>query len=263
VSFSPRRPLIFSPSGGNVKNPDSTGFESMAAMRWMEYGNEYGECLMREIAADLWLLNGRPRRLFNVYLAGDVLIDTATRWARWRILRQLRGRTVRLVALTHCHPDHHGSARAICTALKLPLACHEADVAATEGREPMVPNNWTKRIELPLWSGPPHPVERVLRDGDEVAGFRVIHAPGHTPGHVVYFRDADRVAIIGDLLENIHFLPGWPGLRESPSCFSADLHENRRSVQKLLELRPSVICFGHGPPLRDLTRLERVIARWI
>lgn len=223
---------------------------------------------MHELAPGLWLLDGRPRRLFNVYLAGDVLIDTATRWARRRILRQLRGRAVRLVALTHCHPDHQGSAHAVCDALNVPLACHEADAAAAEGRARMVPDNWTKRVELPLWSGPPHPVSRVLRDGDEVAGFRVVHSPGHTPGHVVFFREADRVAVVGDLLENIHFTPGWlfppwPGLREPPAFTSHDAAENRRSVRKLLALRPSLVCFGHGPPLRDAGALERVVAGWV
>lgn len=216
---------------------------------------------MLEIADGLWLLAGFPRYLFNVYLVGDVLIDTGTKWARRRVLRQLRRRPVRLVALTHCHPDHQGAARAVCETFGVPLACHEADAAAMEGTATMVPYNRLKSLELRFWAGPPHPVGRLLRDGDEVAGFRVIHAPGHTPGHVIFFRDRDRVALAGDLLENLHFVRGWPGLRETPAVFSVDPEQNRRSIELLLGLEPRVICFGHGPPLRDLALLEGLVAK--
>ncbi len=216
---------------------------------------------MKKIAEGVWQLAGSPRDLFNVYLAGQTLIDAGTRWARWRILRQLRGRTLKLVALTHCHPDHQGAARAVCTRFGVPLACHEADVPAMEGRTPMAPGNWLMRLGEVFWSGPPHRVGRVLRDGDEVDGFRVVHAPGHTPGHVIYFREADRVAIAGDVLANIHFLNGRPGLRAPPPFFCSDPLQNRRSILTLWELRPSLVCFGHGPPLRDLAQLERYAAR--
>lgn len=212
---------------------------------------------MKRIAEGVWQLAGFPQDMFNVYLAGDVLIDAATRWAKRRILRQLQGRTMRMIALTHCHPDHQGTAAFLCKQYSVPLACHEADVPAMEGREQMQPPTRTIRCGERFWAGPAHPVSRVLRDGDEVAGFRVIHAPGHTLGHVVFFRESDRVVIGGDLLANIHFLTGKPGLREPPPFFSVDLAENRRSIQKLIELRPSVVCFGHGPPLRGMEQLAK------
>jgi glyoxylase-like metal-dependent hydrolase (beta-lactamase superfamily II) len=130
-----------------------------------------------------------------------------------------------------------------------------------EGRVPMPPRNWVLRLGDVFWAGPPYPVARVLRDGDRVGAFRVVHAPGHTPGHVIYFRDADRVALAGDLLANINFLTGQPGLLEPPPFFSADPRENRRSLRILWELRPALVCFGHGPPLRDLQPLEQVVQR--
>jgi glyoxylase-like metal-dependent hydrolase (beta-lactamase superfamily II) len=215
---------------------------------------------MRAVAAGLWQLMGFPRNMFNVYLAGDVLFDTATRWARWRILRQLHGRSLALVALTHCHPDHQGTAAFLCRRFRVPLACHEADVPAMETRGRMLPRNRVIQLGEKFWAGPPYKVERPLRDGDEVAGWHVIHSPGHTPGHVMYFRPADRVVIAGDLLANIHFLTGEPGLREPPGFFSADPDANRRSLQKLIDLQPSVVCFGHGPPLADPDLLLRYMA---
>jgi glyoxylase-like metal-dependent hydrolase (beta-lactamase superfamily II) len=125
----------------------------------------------------------------------------------------------------------------------------------------MVPNLRFLRIVSGFWAGPPCKVGRILYEGDEVAGFRVIHAPGHTPGHVIYFRESDRVAIAGDVLANIHFITGREGLREPPAAFSADAELNRQSIRKLVSLRPAVVCFGHGPPLRSLERLEEFVAK--
>ena len=217
---------------------------------------------MQLIAKGVWQLTGFPRHFINVYLVEDVLIDAGTRWAKRRILRQLRDRPVRLVALTHCHPDHQGSVAALCERWGVPLACHDADVAVMEGRARMKPDNWMIHLSTRFWAGPPWPVTRVLHEGDEVAGFRVIHAPGHTSGHVIYFREADRVALAGDVLANIHFLTGQPGLREPPPFFCEDAAENRRSIQTLIDLKPRLVCFGHGPPLRHPELLQQLVARW-
>lgn len=211
---------------------------------------------MRMIAEGVWQLAGWPRDLFNVYLAGDVLIDAGTRWSRRRIFRQIEDRTVRLLALTHCHPDHQGAARAVCEQLGVPLASHAADVPAVEGRAPMLPDNGWIRLARRFWSGPPHPVERVLQEGDLLAGFRVLHVPGHTPGHILFFRDSDRVAIVGDVLINMNFLTFKPHLQEPLRFFSADAAQNRRSIQILVALKPRVVCFGHGPPLWNTELLE-------
>lgn len=212
---------------------------------------------MRKLAEGLWQLTSSPWNLFNVYLLGDVLIDAATRWAFSRIWREVRGHAVRGVALTHCHPDHQGTAAALCNRLGVPLACHEADVPAMEGTGPMQPDTWIIRLGVRLWAGPTHPVGRVLRDGDEVAGFRVVHTPGHTPGHILFFRDRDRVAVVGDLVANFPLR----GLREPPWFFSADPEQNRRSIRLLADLRPSLVCFGHGAPLTDMKRFDRFVAR--
>ena len=218
---------------------------------------------MKEIAPNLWRLRGFPPNGINVYLMGDVLVDAATRFAKHRILSQLKDRPLSLVALTHVHPDHQGAAKAVCEARKVPLACHEADVDAMEGRVPVqqaAPGNLINKLIDSVWTGPPHQVDRVLREGDEVAGFRVIHAPGHAAGEVIYFRDSDRVAVCGDVIRNISYATGLAGVAEPPDIFTVDPAENRRSIRKLLELEPSVACPGHGPPLTDLGALEKLVA---
>jgi len=219
---------------------------------------------MKELAPKVWLLDGLLHSSMcplNVYLIDDVLIDGATRWHAGHILRQLHGHRLSMVALTHCHPDHQGVAWRVCRKFGIPLACHAADVPAMEGTGPMLPNTWIVHRLGRVVAGPPWKVSRVLQNGDTVAGFRVIHAPGHTPGHVVYFREADRVAIIGDLLANMSFLTGAPGLRLPPAVFCTDAWQNFRSVEIVRALRPKLVCFGHGPPLHRVEQLDWFVER--
>lgn len=210
---------------------------------------------MRRLAEDVHLLRGLPPYVINVYLVGDVIVDAGTRHARRRILRQVRGRAVRAHALTHAHPDHQGSSHAICETLALPLWCGQNDVPVMEGT-PRGARSAVSRAIARVAGGPPHPVQRPLREGDEVAGFAVLDAPGHSPGHVAYWRESDRVLILGDVFFGLNPVTGVPGLHEPPQGLSADPALNRRSARRLAALRPALVCFGHGPPLRDPDRLS-------
>ncbi|MBS0207736.1 MAG: MBL fold metallo-hydrolase [Planctomycetes bacterium] len=216
---------------------------------------------MREIAPDVWQLAGFPPHAINIYLVGDVLIDAGTRWSPGRIGRQLEDQPIRLLALTHVHPDHQGAARWVCERYGAPLACHADDRPTMEGTRPMLPANRFIALSTAFFAGPPRPVTRELKPDDEVAGFRVLHLPGHTPGHVVFFRERDRVAIVGDVLNGMNLLTTMPGLHEPPSFFCTDPAENRRSIRRLVELKPSLLCFGHGPPLSDMAQLGRFVER--
>jgi hypothetical protein len=59
----------------------------------------------------------------------------------------------------------------------------------------------------------------------------------------------------------MNLLTLWPGLHEPPGVFCTDPVENRRSIRRLAQLEPKLICFGHGPPLRDMAPFERFVAR--
>ena len=48
---------------------------------------------------------------------------------------------------------------------------------------------------------------------------------------------------------------------EPPALFCTDVTENRRSIRRLAELKPSLLCFGHGSPLRDMNRFDRFLKR--
>jgi hydroxyacylglutathione hydrolase len=217
---------------------------------------------LKLLAPGVWRLKQFPAPSVNVYLAEDVLIDAGTRWDRGRIFAEIKGQELSLLALTHVHPDHQGVAKDVCEARDIQLACHADDVDAMEGRRPVqeaAPNNPFNRIIKRIWQGPPHKVDRVLSEGDEVAGFRVVHAPGHARGEVIYFRDPDRVAICGDVIRNMSYATGLPGIKEPPDIFTYDPPENRRSIRKLAELNPSLILPGHGPAVSDIAAFERFV----
>jgi len=211
---------------------------------------------MKQVADDVWQLGGAlpvPDAI-NTYLVGDVLIDAGAKFDGRKIVRQLRQRRVAAHALTHAHFDHQGSSKRVCETFGIPFWVSELDVPAAE--DPAVirerqPDKLINRINSRLYGGPGHPVDRALREGDEVAGFRVLDTPGHSLGHVSFWRESDCVLICGDVLTNMDTTTGWPGLHEPKSYYTPDPATNRRSAKRLGELEPALVLFGHGAPLRD------------
>jgi hydroxyacylglutathione hydrolase len=219
---------------------------------------------VNELAEDVYLLRGTPPNAINVYLVGDVLIDAATRQGERRIMRQISGRDVTAHALTHAHPDHQGASHAICERLGISLWCGQGDIPAMEtpgGIKNSQAPGWLNRFQARFWTGPPHPVARALAEGDEVAGFTVLETPGHSRGHVAYWRASDRVLILGDVLNGMNVRTGIRGLHEPPAIFTPDPPRNRESARRLAALEPALVCFGHGPPLRDPGELSDFVSR--
>jgi glyoxylase-like metal-dependent hydrolase (beta-lactamase superfamily II) len=208
---------------------------------------------VKQLADELYLLRGFPPNAINVYLMGDVVVDASTRHAGRRILRQLEGREVRAHALTHAHADHQGASHEICETLGVPYWVGEGDVEAAETGDIMSrqPKHWLNTLIGKVWPGPGHPVDRVLREGDEVAGFKVLDTPGHSAGHVSFWRESDRTLVCGDVVNGMNLLTTIPGLHEPIGIFTPDPERNRRSAKRLAELEPALVCFGHGPPWRD------------
>ena len=124
-----------------------------------------------------------------------------------------------------------------------------------------MPRHWLSGSVGRMWTGPPHPVSRRLREGDQVGSFTVIETPGHTAGHVSFWREADRILITGDVLCNLNIWNGRVMLREPEAIFTLDPLQNRRSARRFLSLEPRLVCFGHGPPLRDTERFMRYVEK--
>jgi hydroxyacylglutathione hydrolase len=210
---------------------------------------------MKQLADGVWHVNCflLPNSI-NAYLVGDVLIDAGTRHSANGILKDLDGHEVTAHALTHAHPDHLGASHEVCTTLGIPYWVPEEDVEVAEDPELIKkyqPDHFMARLFIKTMNGPAHKVDRALVDGDEVAGFKVIFSPGHSRGHVVFWRESDGVLILGDVLNNMDILTGIPGLRLPKNFVTPDPEENRRSAKKLAALEPKLVLFGHGAPLRD------------
>ncbi|MFP4624793.1 MAG: MBL fold metallo-hydrolase [Gemmatimonadota bacterium] len=218
---------------------------------------------LEEVAPDLFRLAITPLDLTNVYLLDDVLVDAGASFSAGRILAALEGRTVRAVALTHGHFDHQGGAHAVCEALGSPLLCGEGERAAVERGDASLlypdPSAFVARLAKRL-AGPAHAVERTLREGDEVGGFRVVETPGHTRGHLAFWRERDRTLVLGDVLFHRNPLTTRKGLAEPYRFLVWDHDQNRVSLQRLSQLEPELVCFGHGRPLRDPARFRAFAA---
>jgi glyoxylase-like metal-dependent hydrolase (beta-lactamase superfamily II) len=210
---------------------------------------------MKQLADGVWHLDTffLPSAI-NAFLVEDVLIDAGTRHSTPKILKQLQGHRVNAHALTHAHPDHQGASHELCENLGIPFWVGRQDADAAENpdliRERQPPHP-VARFYIRIFTGPGHPVDRMLADGDEVAGFKVIEVPGHSAGHLAFWRESDRVLILGDVLTNMDQLTGIPGLHEPKPYLTPDPVENRRSARKLAVLEPKLVLFGHGRALRD------------
>ncbi len=218
---------------------------------------------MRQLADGVWQLSGFPPNAINVYVIEDVLIDASTRYATRRIMRQVKGHTLAAHALTHAHPDHQGASHSVCEQLGIPYWVGERDADAAEDPDLIgerQPDHFMAQFFFRTCTGPGHPVDRRLAEGDEVAGFRVIDVPGHSAGHVAFWRESDGVLVLGDVVNAADPFTGFPGLREPKPYFTPDPAENRRSARKLGPLEPKLVLAGHGPPVRDTRKFVDFVA---
>ena len=217
----------------------------------------------RLVAPDLWILPLQRPDLLNVYLAGDVLIDSGASFTARRLVAALESHPISVHVLTHAHFDHQGGSLAVCEAFGALLWCGAGDRDAAEtgdwSRLLPHPDGWLARQARRLGSRG-YPVARVLKDGDEVGDLTVIEAPGHTPGHLAFWRERDRVLILGDVLFHRNPVTYRSGLTEPFRFATFDPSMNRESARRLAALEPRIVCFGHGGPLTETGRFQDFVA---
>ena len=228
-----------------------------------------------EMVADgVWLIRGGfPARTMNVYLVRDgdgvLVFDAGIKSMAREIAAaaaQLGGIT--RVVLGHAHADHRGAA----PFLGAPVFCHPADRADAEsdGSDHYMQLQQLKpyarpvyRRLLPLWDGGPVPIAGTVEEGDEVAGFRVIHLPGHAPGQIGLWRETDRVALTTDCFYTLDVETSLKSPPRVPHrAFNLDTEQARASVRKLAALKPFAAFPGHGEALKGdvAEQLERAAA---
>ncbi len=211
---------------------------------------------MENVALDVWRLALTPADGINAYVIGDVLVDTGIRQSADKVAAAIGNRTISAIVLTHAHGDHAGAMKDLADRLGVPVWCGAADREATETGRLVLADGIVRfrlgKIANAAAGFAGAPVARTLREGDAlVAGFTVLDTPGHSPGHISFWRASDRTLICGDVFFNLRVPLPVPGLRQPPALFTPDPALNKDSERKLAALEPDTVGFGHGPILRD------------
>ena len=197
----------------------------------------------------------------NAYLvrqeSGDVLVDTGLPAHGGRVLAMLERlridpSSVKKILLTHRHLDHCGAAAELSQICQAEVVVHRADAPAVEGHERLSPARGllgslleplVEYSDQNVFGFRPCQVTAV-DEGWECEDLRLLHLPGHTPGHSGYLHEPSGVVFCGDAAIN------WGVRLVGPSrTFTMDPEQVRRSQRRLADMGAWAYCFGHGPPL--------------
>jgi len=170
------------------------------------------------------------------------------------------------IILTHGHFDHVGAIIELVKRWDVPVYAHELEMPFLTGKtsypepDPTVEGGMISKMS-PMFPIKPinlrNYVKPLPEDGSvpHLPGFRWIHTPGHTPGHVSLFRDEDRALIAGDAFVTVKqeylykVLTQEQEISGPPRYLTPDWTAARESVGKLEALKPSIAVTGHGLPM--------------
>jgi glyoxylase-like metal-dependent hydrolase (beta-lactamase superfamily II) len=207
-----------------------------------------------ELARGVLRLRMAPLGLANAYLLGDVLVDAGLPWSRRSLKALFQAGRIREHALTHAHADHLGGTPWLADAgVSVAVGADDADALAT-GEVLTHRSAIVRALQRPIRPRPVEPARRLV-EGDVVGGFEVLEVPGHTPGSLAFWRSTDRVLVVGDAAW--HVLPRR--VSPVPAGFGSDHEAAQRSLARLIGLKPDVIAFGHGSPLRGPEAVQRAL----
>lgn len=254
----------------------------------------------RRLGSSTWLVAPgvwRLKDLFvNVFLIQNregtewVLVDTGLKSSAIKIKRFVlelfgSGSRPKAILMTHGHFDHRGSLLQLAKEWDVPVYCHHKERPYLTGQSaypPADPAVGGGLMALLSFTFPNQPInaEEHLRelpdDGTvpELADWKWIHTPGHTPGHVSLFRERDGVLIAGDALVTtmqesvVSVITQKKYVGGPPKYFTPDWSAAASSVRKLATLEPNVIVTGHGQAMygdvarRELHKLVRQFWKW-
>ena len=157
--------------------------------------------------------------------------------------------------LTHCHPDHAGGAAHVARETGRSVDLHAGDAEYVRSGTQPAPDP-TSRIGKLFRKLPEPKTEKVtvgeeLTDGQVVpfaGGIRVVHTPGHSPGHASYLHEESGVLITGDAIFNVL------GIRWPMKFLCSNFAMTKQTAHRLAELDYSTAAFTHGPEIREKPR---------
>jgi glyoxylase-like metal-dependent hydrolase (beta-lactamase superfamily II) len=160
------------------------------------------------------------------------------------------------IAITHGHRSHLGGLAALKRASGATVLAHEweADIVGGDRRaQPvtllpkqslrLIPFQVGLRLNRPRHV--PCPVDETLDDGDTVGPLHVLHAPGHSPGHLAFFWPERRFLIAGDSVAT------WPELCPGWYAFNLNKRQLGMSLRRMAALDAHIVGVGHGDPMTN------------
>ncbi|UCZ53887.1 MBL fold metallo-hydrolase [Bacillus shivajii] len=248
----------------------------------MSYGSDYKYIpattirsgKITQVLPDLYCY---ANKVVNVVFIGDarkksfVLVDAGMPKSAKKIVKAVektygKGARPKAILLTHGHFDHVGSIIELINYWKVPVYSHAFELPFLTGEfdypspDPFVRGGLIAKISYKFPKRAVNladHIERLPADGSVpyLEDFRWIHTPGHTPGHVSFFREKDRTLIAGDAFITvkqdslIKTITQKLELNGPPKYFTTNWRAACESVRKLKELHPAVAITGHGRPV--------------
>ena len=191
--------------------------------------------------------------------SGDFIIEAAER-------RFGRGSTPKAIILTHGHFDHVGSVQNLAKYWNVPVYAHELEMPYITGKKDYPQGDSSVDEGLVAKMSPRFPNRSINlghyavtlpQDGSVpgMRGWKWIHSPGHTEGHVSFFREREKTLIVGDAFTTTKqesltsVMTQNEQVKGPPAYLTTDWKAAERSVSVLRDLKPSLAIPSHGSPL--------------
>jgi glyoxylase-like metal-dependent hydrolase (beta-lactamase superfamily II) len=216
---------------------------------------------MKDVFVNVFLIQGTDNTRF-------VLVDTGLKSSALKIKKMIdavigKGEVPSCIIMTHGHFDHRGSVQQLADEWNIPVYCHHMEVPYLSGKASYPPADPTVGGGMMTYSSflyPKGPIDiqdhlQELPESGSVPGlpgWRWVHTPGHTPGHISLFRNSDGVLIAGDAVVTTKQESAYSVLTQAevvsgpPKYFTPDWGAAARSVRELAALEPNVLATGHG-----------------
>ncbi|WP_299742395.1 MBL fold metallo-hydrolase [uncultured Rossellomorea sp.] len=225
----------------------------------------------REVGKDLYYWTNQIVNVCFYGIPGSrewVLIDCGMPHSKQKIMEAAEERfghrgKPQAIVLTHGHFDHVGSLEPLLEEWDVPVYAHEREIPYLNGErnypkgDPTVDGGLVSELS-PFY--PHHGIDvsdrlHVLPESGEVPfmqGWKWVHTPGHTPGHISLYRELDGVLIVGDAFVTVkqeslyRVVLQTKEISGPPRYFTMDWKAAKESVATLSNLNPKVVVTGHG-----------------